>query len=100
MCVKEVDIGIAADIGSLARLPKIVGSASWVRDVCLSARIFGADEAARVGFVSAPVFRTKEDMVQAAVKMAALIAGKSPVAVVGTKELLKHARDHGVEESE
>ena len=98
--VKEVDIGLAADIGSLARLPKIVASSSWVRDVCLSAREFGADEAARVGFVSEPVFASKDAMVRAAVDLAERIAAKSPVAVLGTKELLNHARDHSVHESE
>ena len=43
--VKEVDIGLAADIGTLSRLPKIVSNFSWVKDVCLSARNFDADEA-------------------------------------------------------
>ena len=28
--VKEVDIGLAADIGTLSRLPKIVSNFSWV----------------------------------------------------------------------
>ena len=35
--VKEVDIGIAADVGTLTRLGKVVGNGSWVKDVCLSA---------------------------------------------------------------
>lgn len=97
--VKEVDIGLAADVGSLARLPRVVGSASWVKDVCFSAREFGAEEALRVGFVSA-VYEGKDAAVEAAVKMATLWASKSPVAVQGTKELLNHARDHSVQESE
>ena len=50
--VKEVDIGIAADVGTLQRLGKVVGSDSWVRDVCLTARNFDAEEAFRVGLVS------------------------------------------------
>ena len=96
--VKEVDIGMAADIGTLARLPKIVGSTSWVKDVCLSARDFSPQEALAVGFVS-QVYSSKSQAVDAGVKMAGLIASKSPVAVQGTKELLNHARDHGVAES-
>jgi delta(3,5)-delta(2,4)-dienoyl-CoA isomerase len=95
--VKEVDIGIAADLGTLSRLPKIVGSASWVKDVCLSARIFDAAEALRVGFVSA-VLDTKEAAFVEAIKMASLMAEKSPVAVQGTKELLNWSRDRSVEE--
>jgi len=96
--VKEIDIGIAADLGTLSRLPKLVGSTSWVKDVCLSARDFSADEALSVGFVSR-VFESKEAAVEAGLKLAGFIAGKSPVAVQGTKELLNHARDHSVEEN-
>lgn len=96
--VKEVDIGLAADIGTLSRLPKAVGSFSWVKDVCLSARFFDAKEALSVGLVS-QVHESKAAAVEAGLKMADLIASKSPVAVQGTKELLNHARDHTVAES-
>lgn len=98
LAVKEVDIGLAADIGTLSRLPKAVGSSSWVKDVCLSARFFDAAEALRQGFVS-EVHESKAAAVAAGLEKAALIAGKSPVAVQGTKELLNHARDHSVDES-
>ncbi|RDL39082.1 ClpP [Venustampulla echinocandica] len=96
--VKEVDIGLAADIGTLSRLPKIVGSTSWVKDVCLTARIFGAEEALRVGFVS-HVLENKNAALGRAMEMAKLLAEKSPIAVQGTKELLNHSRDHAVAES-
>lgn len=59
-CVKEVDIGLAADIGTLTRFPKIVGSESWAKEVCLSARIWGAEEAASVGFVGRVIEGGKE----------------------------------------
>ncbi|ODA80620.1 hypothetical protein RJ55_03579 [Drechmeria coniospora] len=96
--VKEVDIGLAADIGTLARLPKIVGSTSWVKDVCLSARDFGAQEALSVGFVS-QVHEDKARAVGAALAMAKKLADKSPVAVQGTKELLNYGREHGTADS-
>lgn len=95
--VKEVDIGLAADIGTLSRLPKVVGSFGWVKDVAMTARIFGAEEALRVGFVNA-VYENKQETVAAALKMAALIASKSPVAVQGTKEILNYSRDHTVQD--
>ncbi len=96
--VKEVDIGLAADIGTLSRLPKVVSSFSWVKDVCLSARGFEADEALAVGFVSR-VLETKAKAVEAGIQLASLISSKSPVAVQGTKELLNHARDNSVADS-
>ncbi|KAK3491488.1 putative delta3, 5-delta2, 4-dienoyl-CoA isomerase precursor [Neurospora crassa] len=98
LAVKEVDIGLAADIGTLSRLPKAVGNFSWVKEVCMSAREFGATEAQQVGFVS-QVLDSKVAALDQAIKLAGLIAGKSPIAVQGTKELLNHARDHSVSES-
>ncbi|ORY65341.1 enoyl CoA hydratase-like protein [Pseudomassariella vexata] len=98
LSVKEVDIGLAADIGTLSRLPKVVGSFSWVKDVCMSARIFGADEALAVGFVS-QVHESKAKSIEAAVNLATLLSSKSPVAVQGTKELLNHARENTVADS-
>lgn len=96
--VKEVDIGIPADIGTLARLPKIVGNHSWVKDVCLTARDFSAAEALSVGFLS-QVHDTKAAAVAAGLEMASFIATKSPVAVQGTKELLNHGREYSTDES-
>ncbi|KAI0009883.1 ClpP/crotonase [Xylariaceae sp. FL0662B] len=96
--VKEVDIGLAADIGTLSRLPKVVSSFSWVKDVCLSARYFDADEALSVGYVS-QVLETKREAIGTAIKLASLISSKSPVAVQGTKELLNYARDNSVADS-
>lgn len=93
LAVKEVDIGMAADIGTLARLPKIVGSTSWVKDVCLTARDFSAQEALSQGFVSG-VLADKAAAVAEGLRVAASLAGKSPVAVQGTKELLNYGREH------
>lgn len=49
LSVKEVDIGMAADVGTLNRLPKIVGNHSWIKDISLSARHFSAGEALQFG---------------------------------------------------
>ncbi|KAK6520997.1 hypothetical protein TWF506_001233 [Arthrobotrys conoides] len=97
LSVKEVDIGLAADVGSLSRLVKVVGSMSWVKDICYSARIFGAEEALKNGLVSA-VFKDKKEALEGALKMAELIASKSPVAVQSSKEILNYSVDHSVED--
>lgn len=95
--VKEVDIGLAADIGTLSRLPKVVGNYGWVKEVALTARVFGAEEALRVGYVN-KVYQSKEEVVKAGVEMGELMASKSPVAVQGTKELLNWSRDHSIQD--
>jgi len=92
LCVKEVDIGLAADIGTLSRLPKVVGNFGWVKDVCLTARIFGAEEAWKVGLATR-ICDGKDDAFKQAVEWAKLVASKSPVATRGTKHLLDRARD-------
>jgi delta(3,5)-delta(2,4)-dienoyl-CoA isomerase len=97
MCVKEVDIGLAADIGTLTRLPKSGCSFSWVKDVCLTAREFNHEEALRVGFVSS-VFESKEDGVKGGLEICKKIAEKSPVAIFGTKEILNWSRDRSVDD--
>lgn len=98
MAVKEVDIGLAADIGTLARLPRITSSSSWVKDICLTARTFTPAEALQYGFVS-HVLSTKDRAIERALKLALEIAQKSDIAVTGTKAILNHARDHDVQES-
>ena len=97
--VKEVDIGLAADIGTLTRLPKVVGNGSWVKDVCLSARQFSASEAERVGFVSwVGAKGGKEEVIAEALRWAEVVAGKSPIAVQGTKEILNWSWGRSVQD--
>ncbi|KAF8946584.1 hypothetical protein BGZ47_000112 [Haplosporangium gracile] len=95
--VKEVDIGLAADVGTLQRLPKVVGNIGWVRELCLTGRNFDSKEALEQGFVSKVVDDYKA-VVAAALATATLIAEKSPVAAIGTKHILNYSRDHTVQE--
>jgi enoyl-CoA hydratase/carnithine racemase len=48
----QVDVGITADVGTLQRLPGIVGD-GVARELCLTARPFDGAEALRLGFVAA-----------------------------------------------
>lgn len=50
--VKEVEIGMAADVGALQRLPKIVGNQSLVREWCYTGRKFDSKEAFASGLVN------------------------------------------------
>lgn len=57
--LKEVDLGMAADIGALQRIPKVVGSDSLARELSYTARKVFADEAKSCGLVS-NVFENKD----------------------------------------
>ncbi|XP_074872448.1 delta(3,5)-Delta(2,4)-dienoyl-CoA isomerase, mitochondrial-like isoform X1 [Carettochelys insculpta] len=96
--VKEVEIGLAADVGTLQRLPRIMGNRSLVNELAYTARKMMAPEAASSGLVSR-VFQDKQAMLEGAFELAADIASKSPVAVQGTKVNLLYSRDHSVPES-
>jgi len=96
-CIAEVNIGIAADVGTLQRLPKIVGNDSFVREAALTGRRFLATEAKELGLIGA-IYPDREKCVAAARKVATEIAAKSPVAVIATKASLNYSRDHSVQE--
>lgn len=95
--IKEVDIGLAADVGTLQRFPKVVGNDSLARELAYTARKMFSDEAKQVGYVSR-VFEDKESMLTSALDLASVIASKSPVAVQGTKYSIVYSRDHSVKE--
>lgn len=50
--LKEVAIGMAADVGALQRLPRVVGSSSIAYELCLTARKMPSSEAKECGLVS------------------------------------------------
>ncbi|KAG8740768.1 hypothetical protein FRC11_000096, partial [Ceratobasidium sp. 423] len=72
---------------------------SLLRELAFTAREFGPAEATQLGMISRVVEGGRDDVLGAALELAKAIAVKSPVAVVGTKRFLLHARDHTVEQS-
>lgn len=95
--IKEIDLGLAADLGTLQRFPKVIGNDSCARELALTARKFYADEAKQIGFISR-VLPDKVAVLESALDTASLIASKSPVAVQGTKISMVYSRDHSVQE--
>jgi delta(3,5)-delta(2,4)-dienoyl-CoA isomerase len=96
--VKEIDVGIAADLGTLTRLPKIVGNTAWAKFICLTGTPFKSHEALQRGFVYS-VYSDRESCLKGAQVIATLIASKSPVATTGVKAIMNHAQDHTVADS-
>ncbi len=95
-CIQEVNIGMAADIGTLQRLPRVIPEGK-VRELAYTGRRMPADEALETGLVN-KVYESQEDMVSGLKEMAAVIASKSPLAVYGTKAILNFSRDHTIAE--
>eukprot|EP00878_Enallax_costatus_P028118 GHUV01030332.1.p1 GENE.GHUV01030332.1~~GHUV01030332.1.p1 ORF type:complete len:156 (+),score=46.16 GHUV01030332.1:763-1230(+) len=89
-CVKEVDLAITADLGTLQRLPAIIGHGA-AAELALTARNVPGPEAASLGLVSR-CYDSPSDMMTGVTAMAQQIAEKSPLAVTGTKQILLHTR--------
>ena len=96
-CIQEVNIGMAADVGTLQRLPKIIPD-SKMREMAYTGRRMYAEEAKETGLVS-DTYKSQEDMLKAANSLAKEIASKSPVAIYGLKAVMNYSRDHSVSES-
>ncbi|EED36582.1 delta(3,5)-Delta(2,4)-dienoyl-CoA isomerase [Luminiphilus syltensis NOR5-1B] len=96
LSIREIDIGMVADVGTLQRLPKLIPE-GIVRELAFTGRNMEADEAASVGLFNA-VFEDEAQLLDGVRNIAATIAEKSPLAVRGTKEILNFTRDHSVED--
>ncbi len=92
-CLQEINIGMAADLGVLQRLPKIVAPAV-AREMAYTGERIAADRALAVGLVNA-VLHDAPALLAHAMAVARTIAAKSPLAIAGSKLALNHARDHG-----
>ena len=95
--IKETEIGMTADVGTLQRMPKLIPT-GVVRELAYTGRKFQAAEALQLGFVN-QVFDTQEAMLDGVMTIAKHIAQNSPLAVTGCKEMLNYSRDHSVEDS-
>lgn len=84
--LREARVAMVADIGSLQRLPRIIGDGA-TRELALTAKDIDAARALQLGLVS-QVHDDREACYAAARAEAKLIASLSPVAVQGVKHVL------------
>jgi enoyl-CoA hydratase len=92
--VKEIDLAIVADIGTLQRLPPIVGE-GVARELAMTGRKFSAQEAQDMGLVS-KVFADHDSLNAGVREIAEQIASKSPLTQRGIKHVMNHCRGRTV----
>jgi enoyl-CoA hydratase len=92
--VKEIDIGMTADVGTLQRLPKLIPD-GMARELAYTGRKMSGEEAQKMGLVNR-CFDNQETLMAGVMQIAQDIAQKSPLAMRGTKEMILYARDHSV----
>jgi len=88
--IREVKVAIVADMGSLQRLPAIIGD-GHLRELALTGRDIDAVRAERIGLVN-DVLPDAEGVLAATHATAAEIAANPPLVVHGVKDVLDQER--------
>jgi enoyl-CoA hydratase len=94
--VKEVDLAIVADIGTLQRLPRLTGD-GVARELAYTGRVFDGKEAHAIRLVN-QIFPDQDSLMKFVMELAHTIAKKSPLTIRGIKDTLNYSRDHSVAE--
>lgn len=94
--IEEINIGMAADVGTLQRLPKLIGF-GLAMELSMTGRRFSSVEAQGMGLIN-HVHADKDAVIAAGLETGQVIATKSPLAIAGIKRSLTYARDHSVNE--
>ena len=95
--IKEVLVGLAADVGVLQFLSKSVGNHSLLRELVFTGRKFDCNEAKELGLVNR-VLSDQAKTIETAIQTAKTIASISPVAVQGSKVNLNFSMNHSVDD--
>jgi len=95
--VRETRIGLVADVGTLQRLPKIVG-AGHVAELAYTGKDIDAVRAEKIGLLN-DVYDSFDSAYDAGMAMANSIAANPPMAVRGTKFILQQSEDLTTEQS-
>lgn len=94
--IKETQIAIVADVGTLQRITPLVGK-GFAREMAYTGKRVSAERAERAGLVN-DVYETKDEMLEAARKLAGEIAANSPLVVQGVKQVLQYSEEHTTHE--
>ncbi len=89
--LREVKVAMVADVGSLQRLPRIIGEAH-TRELAYTGRDIDSARALRIGLVT-DVYDTPEDLLREARALARAIAANPPLVVQGIKQVIDYCAD-------
>ncbi|PTL78611.1 crotonase/enoyl-CoA hydratase family protein [Vitiosangium sp. GDMCC 1.1324] len=92
--LREVRVGITADLGALQRLPRIIGEGN-TRELAYTGGDIDAERALQMGLVN-QVFATPEELLAAARATARKIADNPPLVVQGAKQVMEYCADKSV----
>ncbi len=96
--VREVKVAMVADLGSLQRLPRIIGQ-GHTRELAYTGKDIDANRALSIGLVS-ELFENDDAVLAAARAMANEIAQNPPLVVQGIKQVLDFSEGKSIREGE
>lgn len=96
--VREVKVAIVADLGSLQRLPRIIGH-GHTRELAFTGKDIDAERALRIGLVN-DVFPDEAALLVVARAMAQEIANNPPLTVQGIKQVLSYGEERRILDGE
>ena len=91
--VREVKVAIVADLGSLQRLPAIIGEGA-TRQLALTGEDFDAGRARELGLVT----EVADDVVARGRELAAQVAANPPLVVQGVKQVMNRRTQNSVQD--
>jgi enoyl-CoA hydratase/carnithine racemase len=95
--ITEIDVGMTADVGTFPRILNHLPE-GIAREMAYTGRKMDANEAKSHGLVNA-VYKEQNEMLAGVMDIAAAIASKSPLAVMGCKKSITYGRDHNTEDA-
>ncbi len=95
--VRETKLGVIADLGTIQRLPDIVGD-PWARELIFTGQDFTAPKALDIGLIT-HLYETPEKLFEAAQKLACEIADNSPLTVMGAKDTMRFTQENTIQAS-
>lgn len=95
--ITEIDVGMTADVGTFPRILNHLPE-GIARELAYTGRKMDATEAKSHGLVNA-VYNDQDEMLAGVMKIAATIASKSPLAVMGCKKAITYGRDHNTDDA-
>jgi enoyl-CoA hydratase len=93
--IRETPMGIIADLGTLQRLPYIIGN-GWFTELALTGRNFSSEEALQMRLITR-ICANRDELYTEAKNLADQIAACPPLTVQGVKEVILYSRDNGID---
>ena len=94
LSVREVRVAIVADVGTLQRLPRVIPKGQ-ANEMIFSGKDYDARHCLNIGLVN-QVYESREDVIRAAQDLAGEMAQYSPLALKGSKNVMRFSEDKTV----